>query len=413
MGPQTTQITQTKREQTVFCRLTIDYCLLLILTVTNAFAAPYIHSGSNFLGFFERGLVMLQLSSNNRILLFLLAPFLLAAPVFAQNQRATQATEATTLGQPAAIVSNGSATNHDRNQKKQLAALTNKLVTEKTKLWANELRPVSTTNENDANQEKTAAPAPPTPEEQEKLRKAAQNPIASLISVPIQENMNFGIGPHHRIQNVINIQPVIPVRLNENWNLVMRIITPIIYQPDPSSTTQGAFGFGDLNPTFFFAPAKPGKLIWGVGPAIVLPTAASRTLGQGKFSLGPGFVGLVQQKKWTVGILINNVWSVAGKQNRADVNQMLFQYFINYNLKKGYYLTWQPTLTANWKATGNQSNQRWVIPFGGGIGRIMKLGNQPVNVGIQAYANAVRPPGSAPFSLRLQIAFLYPKKPKK
>jgi hypothetical protein len=239
------------------------------------------------------------------------------------------------------------------------------------------------------------------------LRKAAQNPIASLISVPVQNNNNFGIGPDGRIQDVLNIQPVIPARVSTNWNLITRIITPIIYQPTVSQpVNQGAYGFGDLNPSFFLSPAKPGKLIWGVGTAVVLPTATNPILGQGKWSAGPSIVVLAQPGKWTVGALVNNVWSFAGQSRRQDVNQMLFQYFINYNLKHGYYITWQPTLTADWEAT---NGGRWVVPFGGGIGRIMKLGFQPVNLTMQFYGNAVHPPGASPWGMRLQIAFLFPK----
>ncbi len=204
------------------------------------------------------------------------------------------------------------------------------------------------------------------------LRKAAQNPIASLISVPVQNNNNFGIGPDGRVQDILNIQPVIPVRVSQNWNLVSRIITPIIYQPTVSQPiNQGAYGFGDLNPSFFFSPAKPGKIIWGAGPAVVLPTATNPFLGQGKWSIGPSIVVLEQPGKWTLGALVNNVFSFAGQSRRPDVNQMVFQYFINYNLQHGWYITWQPTLTANWEAT---NGGRWVVPFGGGVGRIMKLG---------------------------------------
>jgi Putative MetA-pathway of phenol degradation len=239
------------------------------------------------------------------------------------------------------------------------------------------------------------------------LRKAAQNPIASLISVPVQNNSNFGISPDGRIQDVLNIQPVIPARVSENWNLITRIITPIVYQPTVSQPiNQGAYGFGDLNPSFFLSPAKPGKIIWGVGPAIVLPTATNPFLGQGKWSIGPSVVVLTQPGKWTLGALVNNVFSVAGQSRRPDVNQMLFQYFINYNLKKGYYITWQPTLTADWEAA---NGGRWVVPFGGGVGRIMKLGFQPVNLTAQFYVNAVHPAGASPWGMRLQIAFLFPK----
>jgi hypothetical protein len=243
----------------------------------------------------------------------------------------------------------------------------------------------------------------------EALAKAAQNPVASLISVPLQNNTAFGVGPYDRTQNVLNIQPVIPISISENWNLIARIIQPIVWQPNVSQTSQGWFGLGDMNPTFFFSPAKPSKLIWGVGPTFVLPTATADQLGQGKFSMGPGVVLLTTPGKWVIGTLINNVWSVAGSGSRPPVNQMLLQWFVNYNMKKGWYLASSPIVTANWRAsTGNVLT----LPFGGGVGRIMKLGNQPVNILAQLYGNAVHPEGAAPWSMRLQIQFLYPKKPK-
>jgi len=161
-----------------------------------------------------------------------------------------------------------------------------------------------------------------------------------------------------------------------------------------------------MNPTFFLSPGKPGKLIWGAGPAFVLPTATSDVTGQGKFSIGPSFVALAQPGHWTVGALVNNVFSLAGSTHRPYVNQMLLQYFINYNLNKGYYITIQPILTADWRAA---SGNTWTVPFGGGVGRIMKLGFQPVNITAQFYGNAVYPSGSSPWSMRLQIAFLFPK----
>jgi|SRR6185437_8610573 len=239
------------------------------------------------------------------------------------------------------------------------------------------------------------------------LRKAAQNPIANLISVPVQNNNNFGIGPDDRIQDILNIQPVIPMRISENWNLISRIITPIIYQPTTTQpVNQGAAGFGDLNPSLFFSPAKPGKIIWGVGPALVFPTATNSILGQGKWSMGPSIVVLAQPRKWTLGGLVNNVWSYTGQSSRPAVDQMVFQYFINYNLNKGWYITWQPTLTANWEA---DNGGRWLVPVGGGVGRIMKLGFQPVNLTAQFYGNVVHPPGASPWGMRLQIAFLFPK----
>jgi hypothetical protein len=178
---------------------------------------------------------------------------------------------------------------------------------------------------------------------------------------------NFGIGPYDRNQNALNIQPVIPIHMTENWNLIVRWITPIIWQPAPGTAdlqvygiventpayfaaqnvqkSAGVYGLGDMLPTFFFSPAKPHKVIWGAGPAVVIPTATSQVTGQGKLSLGPSLVALVQPGHWTIGALVNNVWSVAGSGGRPAVNQMTLQYFVNYNLKKGWYITSSPIIT--------------------------------------------------------------------
>ncbi len=247
------------------------------------------------------------------------------------------------------------------------------------------------------------------------LRNAAQNPVASLISVPIQENFNFNIGPADRTQNVLNIQPVIPLSISKDWNLIVRWITPVIYQPlpvpqvsGPPTQSTGVYGLGDMNPSFFLVPKK-SKIIWGIGPTVVLPTATNTTfLGQGKLSLGPSVVVLVQPPHWTIGFLANNIWSVAGHSNidKPAVNQFLFQWFVNYNMKKGWYVTTAPIVTADWRQSGDN---RWTVPFGGGIGRIMKLGFQPVNITAQFYGNAVHPPGASSWNLRLQFVLLFPK----
>jgi hypothetical protein len=256
----------------------------------------------------------------------------------------------------------------------------------------------------------------------DELRKQAQNPVASLISVPIQDNFNFNIQPADRTQNVLNIQPVVPISVSKNWNLIVRWIMPIVYQPIPVPQGTGGFplqttgvnGLGDMNPTFFLVPKK-SKVIWGIGPTFVLPTATNTTfLGQGKLSMGPSVVVLVQPAHWTIGFLANNVWSVAGHANfnpdgtvnKPPVNQFLTQAFINYNMKKGWYLTSAPIITANWRATDSNV---WTVPVGGGVGRVMKLGFQPVNISAQFYGNAVHPPGASPWGLRLQFILLFPK----
>jgi hypothetical protein len=262
----------------------------------------------------------------------------------------------------------------------------------------------------------------------EDLAKATQNPVASLISVPVQNNTNFGIGPYDRNQNVLNIQPVFPFQVTHDWNLIVRWIAPIIWQPAPGTAnlqalgiventpayllatgvqnSAGVFGFGDMQPTFFLAPSRPRKIIWGVGPAVVLPTATNKILGQGKLSLGPSIVVLAQPGHWSLGVLANNVWSIAGSGGRTDVNQMCLQYFVTYNMKKGWFVSSSPIITANWKAS---SGSVWTVPFGGGVGRIMRLGMQPVNLSAQFYGNVVYPDHGSPWGMRLQIAFLFPK----
>jgi hypothetical protein len=228
---------------------------------------------------------------------------------------------------------------------------------------------------------------------------------------------------------VLNIQPVIPIRASENWNLIIRWIAPVISQPAPGRANldvfgieentpayfaaedvqknASVFGLGDMTPTFFLSPAKPHKMIWGAGPVFVLPTATNKVLGQGKLSIGPSIVALVQPGHWTIGGLINNVWSVAGSGSRSAVNQMSLQCFLNYNLNKGWYLSSSPIITANWKAANGSV---WTVPVGGGVGRVFRLGLQPVNVTVQFYGNVARPSGGSPWGMRLQIAFLFPKK---
>jgi hypothetical protein len=261
-------------------------------------------------------------------------------------------------------------------------------------------------------EQKQEAEKPDTKASAGDLAKATQNPVASLISVPLANVTDFNIGSFSRDRNtVLQFQPVVPISLGENWNLITRTIGALSFQPDITQNHGGTFGFGDINPSFFLSPAQPGKLIWGVGPTFLIPTASDDVLGTGKFSIGPAIVALVQPGKWTLGVLVNNLWSVAGSGSRPDVNSMTLQYFINYNLKKGYYMTFQPIITANWNAP---SRNVWLVPVGGGVGRIMRLGFQPVNISVQAYGNAKRPDNfpSPTWQLKFQVAFLYPKKSK-
>jgi hypothetical protein len=242
-------------------------------------------------------------------------------------------------------------------------------------------------------------------DEETELAKKTQNPVADLISVPFQNNFNFGAGTNDATIYILNVQPVIPLKLTEDWNLITRTIMPIINQPSLFPGDESAFGLGDINPTLFLSPAKPGKLIWGVGPTFTLPTATDSRLGSGKWSMGPAAVALTMQGPWVVGALANQQWSFAGWRDQA-VSQLLIQPFVNYNLPDAWYLVSAPIITANWEAS---SGNKWTVPLGGGVGKLFKLDKLPINTQLQAFYNVARPDFAADWQLRFQVQFLFPK----
>jgi hypothetical protein len=244
------------------------------------------------------------------------------------------------------------------------------------------------------------------------LAKEAQNPIANLISLPFQNNTNFGVGPQgQRTQNVLNIQPVIPVPLSKDLLLVTRTIVPVIYQPTSASGNEDEVGLGDINPSFFFVPRTKSNITWGVGPTFVQPTTNQSFTGQGKWSAGPTGVVLVTTKRMVFGALANNVWSVAGSRDRQSVNQLLIQPFFNYNFPKGWELTSSPIITSNWQAENGA--EQWTVPIGGGFGRVFAIGEQKVNASLQAFWNVVKPDGAGDWTLRAQFQFLFSVDPSK
>ena len=240
--------------------------------------------------------------------------------------------------------------------------------------------------------------------EKQDIEKAAQNPIASMYVLPFQNNTQFGIGDDDRTQNITNIQPVIPIGLSESVNLIVRTIIPLINQPLAESESQ--FGLGDIALSLFFTPRKPGKLIWGVGPAIGLATATDPVLGTGKWSAGPSFIMLIQPGKWTLGFVAQNTWSFAGQSDRVDVNAFYTNAFIVRQIAKGWYLNTAPIITANWNA---ESGQEWMVPIGVGAGRVFRMGKLPVNVQMGYYNYVVAPDNGPDWQLRAQVNFMFPK----
>jgi len=249
------------------------------------------------------------------------------------------------------------------------------------------------------------------------LAKEAQNPVANLISLPIQWNATLSgqwapraVDPAadaNRTFNVVNVQPVVPFRLNDDWLLVSRTIVPVIQRPLAGSTD--VIGIGDINPTVFLVPRSNSPVQFGLGPTLVIPSATDVQLSSQRWSAGPAAVAVLTRGPLVAGVLANNIWSFAGDGGR-NVNAMLIQPFVNINLARGWYLASSPILTADWTAPNGKG---WTVPIGGGIGRIFRLGSQPFNASLQGFWNAVRPEVQGdnllgPVTIRLQIQALFP-----
>jgi hypothetical protein len=244
-------------------------------------------------------------------------------------------------------------------------------------------------------------------QESSDIAKQAQNPIASLVSVPLENDFNPQTGVNKEDSYVFEMKPVIPIRLSDDWTLITRTIIPVIQVPDLAPGVSGTSGLGDILESLFLSPTKAGPVIWGAGPVISFPTATESILGTKKLSVGPTVVVLRIQGHWLFGSLMQNLFSVAGPSARKDVNQMLMQPFVNYNLPHKWYLTSSPIITANWEV---RSGERWVVPVGGGVGKIVHFEKLPVNIYTQVFRNVQRPDGTSSWSVRFQMQLLFPKK---
>ena len=239
------------------------------------------------------------------------------------------------------------------------------------------------------------------------LAKIAQNPVGNLISVPFQNNTNLNYGPENKTQNVLNIQPVIPVHVNSDWNIITRTIVPVISQPALSPTDDRTNGIGDTVFTAFLSPANPGSWIWGAGPVLQLPTNNDKKLGNKNYGMGLSGVLLHLDKgnPWVYGALVNNVWSLSSDKRGGAYNNGLIQPFLNYNFSGGLYLTSSPIMTVDWKADGEQ----WTVPLGGGVGKIFHFGKLPVNTQLSSYYNVIAPKYAANWQIRAQVQLMFPK----
>lgn len=251
----------------------------------------------------------------------------------------------------------------------------------------------------------------------EALAKEAQNPVANLISLPIQWNSTpssqwapRAVDPGaqaNRTLNVWNVQPVVPFRLNSDFFLISRTIIPVIQRPLAGSSD--VIGIGDINPTIFLVPRTANRFQFGLGPTLVIPSASDVQLSTQRWSAGPAGVAVYTRGPLVAGMLANNIWSFSGEGGRP-VNSMLIQPFLNINLANGWYIASSPIITADWTA---HNGKGWTVPIGGGVGRIFRIGSQPFNASLQGFWNAVRPEPLGeqllgPVTIRAQIQALFP-----
>ncbi|MBO9518613.1 MAG: hypothetical protein J7493_11150 [Porphyrobacter sp.] len=245
-----------------------------------------------------------------------------------------------------------------------------------------------------------AAPASTPADDAEKLAKDLANPISSMISLPFQFNVDGGLGESDGVKSTLNVQPVIPVRLGKDWNVIIRTIVPIIHQQDVVEPASSQFGLGDTTQSFFFSP-KSGGIIGGVGPAFLYPTGTHRTLGGEKWGAGPTAIVLKQAGRNTIGLLANHIWSVAGDDSRSDISSTFIQPFVSHTTSTAMTISLASETTYDWKA------DQWTVPIILSGAQLTHIGKQPISVGAGLRYYVEKPENGPEWGFRLITTFLF------
>jgi len=254
-----------------------------------------------------------------------------------------------------------------------------------------------------ATADSATAGKPPSVDELVKLK---QNPVSGLRQVIFQADVSPDLPGSGKTAGAYSLQAVWPFPLGEDWRLITYTILPLIQLPQANgqSTT---VGLGDTLLNFYITPKRPGALVWGVGPAVLLPTRSNPDLGSNRFGIGPSALLYYAKDAWGAGVVLQNVWSLGGAAVNEvnEVNEFSAQYFLNYNLPHGWFLYSNATVTADWTVG---SGDRWTVPVGGGAGKVFNIGKQSASASLQALSNVVTPPGGAKWSVVFQFSLLFP-----
>jgi len=234
--------------------------------------------------------------------------------------------------------------------------------------------------------------------------KQLQSPLAVKTSITLLENILFNIGPENKTGNVMTLQPIVPVRVNPEWNVLTQTNFQLISLPSLNPEQGHINGLGDTTLYAFLSPNRTAEWLWGIGPVFQIPTHTNANLGTDKWGVGPTAVVVRTVKNWVYGGIVNNTWSFAGREDASTINLFSLQYFINYNFPTGWYLISNATITANWQATN--SNQ-WTVPVGGGLGKVLTIGGENMNLQLQGFYNAVMPENGPNWILQMSFQYVF------
>jgi hypothetical protein len=231
-----------------------------------------------------------------------------------------------------------------------------------------------------------------------------QNPLAVKTSITLLENILFNIGPEKKTGNALTFQPIVPVRINPEWNLLTQANLQLISLPSLNPEQGHINGLGDAIFYALLSPNRTTEWLWGIGPAFQIPTHTNANLGTDKWGLAPAAVVVRTVGKWVYGGIVNNTWSFAGREGASAINLFSLQYFLNYNFPSGWYFVSNGTITANWQAT---SSNQWTVPIGGGFGKVLTVAGESMNLQLQVFYNAAVPENGPNAIVQLSFQYVF------